>query len=95
MKKIFQVFSSLMITVILFGNTVFASGANEIKLQINNPVMTVNGVEQEIDEGRETTPITVSDRTLVPIRAIIEAMGGTVSYDENTQTILLEYKTFC
>ena len=91
MKKIFQVFSSLMITVILFGNTVFASGANEIKLQINNPVMTVNGVEQEIDEGRETTPITVSDRTLVPIRAIIEAMGGTVSYDENTQTILLEY----
>ncbi len=62
-----------------------------ISMQIDNPIMTVNGTETEIDEGRGTTPVIVNERTLVPIRAIIEAMGGTVSWKQETQTATLNY----
>ena len=62
-----------------------------VVLQIGNPMMTVNGSTLEIDPGRGTMPVVISDRTLVPIRAIIEAMGGTVSWDEAAQTAVLGY----
>jgi len=60
-----------------------------ISMQINNPIMTVNGDNMEIDSGRNTSPLIVENRTLVPIRAIIEALGGDVSWDEETQTVSL------
>ncbi|MDR7855555.1 stalk domain-containing protein [Tissierella sp.] len=62
---------------------------NFIVLQIDNPNMSVNGKIQEIDPGRGTTPIVVSSRSMVPIRAIVEAMGGTVGWDSSTQQITL------
>ena len=60
-------------------------------LQIDNPNMTVNGNSTEIDPGRNTVPIIQNERTLVPIRAIIEVMGGTVEWSEETQTAMLTY----
>ncbi len=60
-----------------------------VSMQINNPVMEINGVEKEIDEGRSTAPIVLNDRTLVPIRAIIEAFGGSVGWEGETQTVTL------
>ena len=63
-----------------------------ILLQINNPNMYANGVEKEIDEGRGTAPIVDNGRTLVPIRSIIEACGGTVGWNGDTQTVTLKYK---
>ncbi len=60
-----------------------------IILQLDNPYMIVNGVSQEIDPGRGTTPIIISSRTMVPIRAIVEAMGGTVGWEPNTSKITL------
>lgn len=58
-----------------------------VSLQINHPMMEVNGVETEIDVGRGTKPIVTDGRTLVPIRAIIEAFNGVVSWDSVTQTV--------
>lgn len=58
-----------------------------VSLQINHPMMEVNGVETEIDAGRGTKPIVTGGRTLVPIRAIIEAFNGVVSWDSVTQTV--------
>lgn len=63
-----------------------------IVLQINNPIMTVNGIQEEIDPGRGTVPLIVNGRTLVPIRAIIETMGGSVAWEESTQTAALSYE---
>lgn len=63
-----------------------------ILLQINNPNMYANGVEKEIDEGRGTAPIVENGRTLVPIRSIIEECGGTVGWNQDTQTVTLNYK---
>ncbi len=62
----------------------------EIILQIGNPVMTVNGTEKPIDaEG--TAPVILNDRTLLPVRAVVEEMDGTVAWDGITQTVTLNY----
>ncbi len=63
-----------------------------LTLQIGNPEMTVNGMSQEIDPGRGTAPLLWSGRTLVPIRAIMEAVGGTVDWDGASQTVTLTYQ---
>lgn len=60
-----------------------------VSMQINNPIMEVNGVDAEIDAGRGTSPVVTNGRTLVPIRAIIEAFGGVVGWDGNNQTVTL------
>lgn len=60
-----------------------------VSMQINDPIMEVNGVDAEIDVGRGTSPVVTNGRTLVPIRAIIEAFGGVVGWDGNTQTVTL------
>ncbi len=65
----------------------------EIILQIDNPMMTVNGTEKEIDPGRGTVPTITNNRTLVPVRAIVEEMGGRVVWEETTQTATLTYHT--
>ncbi|NLI55791.1 hypothetical protein GX420_02215, partial [bacterium] len=61
-------------------------------LQINNPYMTVNGVKKEIDPGRGTVPVIIKGRTLVPIRAIIEEMGGTVDWDGDERKVTIKFK---
>ncbi len=96
MRKILSLFMAI---ILIFSFAVFinAEGTNntsvefELTMQIGSSTMTVNGTEAEIDEGRDTTPVIENGRTLVPIRAIIEAMGGSVSWDSETQTAELTY----
>lgn len=64
------------------------SHSTTIKLQIDNPTMTVNGETKNID-ANGTAPIIVDSITLVPIRAIIENLGGTVEWNSNTRTAIL------
>ncbi len=61
-----------------------------VTMQIGNPKMTINGAEQNIDE-RGTTPVIVDDRTLLPVRAFVEGIGGEVSWDDSTKTATLNY----
>ena len=65
-------------------------GKTVIELQINNKNMKVNGVQKEIDPGRDTVPMIYNDRTLIPIRAVFEAMGGSVGYYDKEQKITLK-----
>ena len=64
-------------------------------LQVDNPLMTVNGVEKEIDAGFGTKPIILSGRTVVPVRAIIDQIGGSIQWNaiESKITILFKTKT--
>lgn len=71
-------------------STAFAADEAIIQLQINNTVMTVNNEELHIDEIG-TTPLIVDGRTLVPIRAIIEAVGGEVSWKQESKETTLSY----
>ena len=59
-----------------------------VKLQLGNPEIEVNGVAAAIDNSG-TVPVSVSGRTLLPIRAVIEAFGGEVSWDDLTKTATL------
>ncbi len=93
MKKLRIV--SLLICFILICSAAYANatpGIDTLKLQIGNPVMTINGAQAEIDPGRGTVPLVENGRTLVPIRAIIEALGGTVGWDGETSTVTLTHK---
>ena len=81
----------MMISIFACSSVVLADNVSDVvvSLQINNPIMEVNGVETEIDIGRGTKPMITNGRTLVPIRAIIEAFGGVVGWEESTQSVLL------
>lgn len=90
MKRFLSIF--LCILLCAFNITACAAEATDnltIILQIDNSVMQVNGVEKEIDPGRGTTPILQNDRTLLPIRAVIEEMGGSVGWNGETQVVTL------
>ena len=76
-----DVFSSDMQTVAAPLAEVPAETENKIviTMQIGEPNMTVNGEAQEIDPGMGTVPVIVNDRTLLPVRAVVETLGGEVS----------------
>ncbi len=61
-----------------------------IKMQIGNPRFEHNGVSREIDSNG-TVPVLRRDRTLLPIRAIIEAMGGAVGWNDADWCVTISY----
>jgi hypothetical protein len=95
MKRSITVFlltAFLVATLFTFNTTVYAetdSGKNSIVLQIGNAYMEVNGSSQEIDPGKATTPILYFGRTVLPIRAVVEAMGGTVGWNGNEKKVTI------
>ncbi|MGM9552570.1 MAG: flavodoxin [Clostridia bacterium] len=94
MKKLLSILMTLIFAMSMVTGCSAAEDKSDsfiLTMQIGNPVMSVNGVDTEIDPGRGTVPFIQNDRTLVPIRAIIEAMGGSVNWDEETQTAFLHY----
>jgi len=74
------------------GDQIYKPGSFKhfIMLKLDSSNMSVDGVNQEVDPGRGTAPITISGRTMVPIRAVVEAMGGTVEWDGATQKVTLK-----
>lgn len=68
-----------------------ADNSNVIILQVDNPVMIVNGVEKDVDEGNNTKPIIIDGRTMLPVRAVIESVGGQISWDSDSRTTTLSY----
>ncbi len=60
-----------------------------IVLQIGNPKMYVNGSARNIDENG-TVPVIRNSRTLLPVRAVFEAMGGTVGWDGTNRIVSLK-----
>ena len=69
-----------------------ADAGGFIVMQLDNDMMNVNGETMEIDPGRGTVPTTVNGRTMAPIRAIVEAMGGDVGWDEADRRVSLDVK---
>lgn len=69
----------------------YAAEETVIVLHIGDAVMTVNGEGREIDPGRGTVPMIAGGRTLVPIRAVIEAAGGSAAWDDAAQQVTLTH----
>jgi len=57
-------------------------------LQIGKPYFTVNGKEEPLD----TAPIVKDGRTILPIRAMVEALGGTVDWDATEKKVRINLK---
>ncbi|MCX5886619.1 MAG: copper amine oxidase N-terminal domain-containing protein, partial [Proteobacteria bacterium] len=72
----------------LLSATICGGSQTIVTLQIDNPKMKVNGTEKAIDE-QGTKPIIKNNRTLVPIRAIIESLGGTIAWDATAKKVTL------
>ncbi len=98
MKK----FISMLLMLSMFPMTMTACAAEEmpnadsqsdnglsIVLKIGSDKMLVNRTEKEIDPGRGTVPIIQNGRTLMPIRAIVEEIGGEVEWNEQEQAATL------
>lgn len=70
------------------GDTRTASGTRNgisVSFTIDNPTVVVNYNEKAID----APAVIVSDRTLVPVRALAEGFGVKVDWDAATRTVIL------
>ncbi len=75
-------------------NYIVPTPATIITLQIDNPTISINGITKTID-AQNSKPIIKNDRTLLPIRVLIESLGGTVNWNGKKReiTINLNYRT--
>lgn len=62
-----------------------------IILQIGNSNMDVDGEAKPIDAEYNIAPIIKDERTLVPVRAIVEEIGGCVEWDSESCAATLSY----
>ncbi|MDD6563906.1 MAG: copper amine oxidase N-terminal domain-containing protein, partial [Clostridiales bacterium] len=81
----------VMICSIFINVNAYSAGLKDVvvSLQIDNPILEYNGTKYSIDDNN-TTPIEKNGRTLVPIRSVIEAFGGDVSWNGDTRTATLK-----
>lgn len=78
MTKLFKraIVGALLISLLIPCSTSFADG-KAISVEVNGKSLTL-----------DVNPIVISGRTLVPIRAIFEALGAKVEWDEKTKTVI-------
>jgi hypothetical protein len=77
MKKLTAAISAISIL------TTTASAMNGTPVNIN---VTVNGTQVVFEDQQ---PIILNDRTLLPVRGVMEAMGKTVSWDEENNRAIV------
>lgn len=91
MKKITFLCLFILALTLLCSVGAAAENADSIALQIGNPIMTVNEKQIQIDKDGAVSPVLIEGRTYLPVRAIMEAMGGTADWDDKSQTAVLSY----
>lgn len=64
-------------------------GSTIIELIIGDPNMRINGISKEIDPGKGTLPLIANGRTFLPIRAVVEELGGTIQWDSAERKITI------
>ena len=80
--------------VIALFNEINTQYNGKIELKIDDPYIYVNGEKKQIDpQNIDITPVAIDGRTLVPIRAIIDAIEGTIGWDATEKRIDINYKS--
>lgn len=92
MKKLLTFLLTLPMAAVFAGGCSAQSASEaasaEIILTVGSAYMLVNGSEQSIDDSG-TVPIIINDRTFLPVRAIVEAMGGNAEWDGDSMEVTL------
>jgi len=92
----------LLILVLLLNSAVifhFALAESQLPItiiyKINNPYMTVNGKSLEIDSVTKAAPLIVKEwgRSIVPIRSLIETLGGAIEWDSVEKKVSVKFKS--
>lgn len=84
------VFENLGASVVYSNGVINATSGNQtIQLQIGSTTATVDGNSEQLDAA----PFVQGDRTYVPLRFISEALGATVNWDDNTETVYISSST--
>ena len=60
--------------------------SNVMKNEITDPV---TGEVFEFDTELDVAPVVINDRTCLPIRAVVEGFGISVTWDEETNSVLI------
>ena len=90
MKKTVSVVLSIFLLLSFVLTGCAAENTTSIVLKIGSSEMEVNGTSMPIDEAG-TAPVIVNDRTLLPVRAVVEQMGGSVLWDSEKNEVTLNY----
>jgi hypothetical protein len=78
------VFERLGASVVYDNGQINATGDGcNISLNIGSTQATVNGSSQLLD----VAPFVIGSRTLVPLRFVAQALGASVEWDQNSQTV--------
>lgn len=83
--------AAMLLTMVpaLTPSTAAAAGTDTIVLTIDSPTMTVNGTSKAIDvEGSKPT-LDSGGYTMLPLRGIVEAMGGSLTWDAANRTVTM------
>lgn len=59
----------------------------EIRIQIGAKSMFVDGFEKALEQPAEINPTT--NRTVMPLRAVLEELGHTIEWDNETRTVIV------
>jgi len=87
--KLVGALSPYTFTDVIINHTISATFEEEITnktvivLQIGNLTFTVSGSTNTLD----SMPVIKNSRTLLPIRAVVETLGGTVDWDESSKKV--------
>lgn len=104
-KRICVVLLVMLVFCVLMNQTYAAEPVNENKLvpedgeygffilEIGNPTLIFNGKTEEIDPEFKSAPVLIEGTTLLPIRIIIEKLGGTLRWDDAENIIDINYKS--
>jgi hypothetical protein len=68
------------------------SNTTKILLEVGSRYMYVNGKRMEIDSGKSSKVVIKNGRTFLPIRAVIEAMGGDVDWRQSDKRVSIYVK---
>lgn len=66
-----------------------AASTGTIVLTINSPNMIVNGTSKAIDTEGSKPSLDAGGYTMLPLRGVVEAMGGNLTWDAATRTITM------
>ncbi len=83
-----KIFILLSAFILLIGCAVNSSAAEKIVMKIDDPVMQVDGQDMNIDNDG-TTPVIINGRTMLPVRAIAEALGLNIAWNESDRTVTI------